>query len=185
MRNVFRPAPAGPPVTPPPGASMARWQLPLRALILLLPLGAVAAARGAAPGLLIVLVVAGAAVAAGYPDTPAGLGVVILVGWLWCTQVDADVTGWTLVAALSVGAFHVTTAFAAVLPAGAAWDTESARRWLHRLAVVLAATTAMWAVAFGVSRTGTVPNAILLGAGLVIATGLAAMLLARSVGPDQ
>lgn len=182
MRNPFRAAPAGPPVIPPPGASMARWQLLLRLVIFVLPFGAVAAARGAAPGLLIVLVVIGAGITAALPDTLAGLGVVVLLGWLWSTQVDVDVTVWTWLAALSLGAFHVVTAFAALLPAGAAWDGESARRWLRRLAVVLAATTAMWAVAFGVSRLEPTSNALLLGAGLVAAGGLAVLLRGHSIG---
>lgn len=183
MRILARPSAAGPPVPTPPGAAMARWQLLLRALIVVLPFGAVAAARGAAPGLLIVLVTIGAAVTAALPDTAAGLAVIVLLGWLWCTQVDVDVTVWTLIAALSIGAFHIVTAYAALLPAGAAWDAETAGRWLRRSAVVLGATTAMWAMAFGVSRAGPTPNVLLLGAGLVASGGLAWILRARSVGP--
>lgn len=180
---LLRSAPAGPMPVPPPGSSMARWQLLLRALVFVLPFGAIAAARGEAPGLLVVLVVVGAMATAALPDTPAGLVVVVLLGWLWCTQVEVDVTVWTLFAAWSVGAFHVVTAFAALLPAGAAWDAESARRWLRRLGVVLAATTAMWAVAYGISRADSTSNALLLAAGLATAGGLAALLLARSTGP--
>lgn len=160
---------------------MAAWQLGLRALVLALPFVAVVAARGQAPGLLIVLVAVAAAATATVPDSPAGLAVVVLLGWLWATQVDVDVTVWTLAAALSVGAFHVVTAYAALLPIGAGWDGESARRWLRRLGVVLGATTAMWAMAFGVSRADPTSNALLLGGGLAATAALAWILRARSV----
>lgn len=178
MRLRWGQAPTGPEPVPPPGSSLARWQWGLRLLVFALPFVAIAAARGAAPTLVVVLVAGAAGAAAVVPDSPAGLAVVVLLGGLWAVEAGGAVTAWTLVAAWSIGAFHVVTAYAAFLPIGAGWDGTSARRWTRRLAVVLGATTAMWAMAWGVTRAEA-PGNVAFGVGLAAALAVGVALTWR------
>lgn len=82
------------------------------------------------------------------PDSLAGLSTVLFLCWYWLSQVPAHtgqpVSAWTLAAGLSLLAFHTATAARATAPGRADLDRAFWRRWSHRVAIIAAATCAVW-----------------------------------------
>jgi hypothetical protein len=147
----------------------------LRGLVLTAPLMAIACTWLAADRTIPAIdaaVVGLAIVCAVIPDSHTGLLVVVLVGIEWLATVEDRVTPWSLAAAVALTVFHASMAAASVAPPAARWTRAMRRRWLLRVAVVIAATSATWVV------TAVIGDHRLGGSSLLLAAALVAVAFA-------
>lgn len=97
------------------------------------------------------------------PDSDLGLLAVLALAVQWMIVVDgAARTGpWVLVASVGLLVFHTAMAAGTVAAPGARWTTTMARRWVTRVGVVAALTSAVWVFAVVVDD-GRRGNALVL-----------------------
>lgn len=128
--------------------ALGRDQLLLRAGAFAFPLLALAAVSAAASALapaMVLLTVPLAVACAFWPDSHAGLLVlvVLLVHHAWV--IDDATSPWVLATAAALLGMHTCMAAATVAAPGSRWSPTMRRRWLTRTGAVLVATAAAWA----------------------------------------
>lgn len=158
-----------------------RGDVVARAIVLLAPLGALAAAGAAsrpfgAP--VFVAIGLGAAITAWSPDSAAGTAVVLGLGWAWLARVDRELTVWTLIAAACIVVFHTAAAWSALAPLGSAVDRRLVARWARRTLAVLAAAVVTFAACALAAKTSSAGNAVVLALALAAVAAIAAALAA-------
>ena len=163
-------------------SSAQQWML--RAVALLMPLGALLAAAGAnqrwwPAGFFIVGVIAVAA--AIRPDGHAALVVVIAIVWHWLATVDGTGGVWLLGAALCLLGYHGVIAISASLPIGGELPRATIGRWLARTAIVGVATTIVWGFVVLLDRRDAPGNGLLTGLALAVIAIAAVMIRNRSI----
>lgn len=165
--------------------SAQRWSLAFSALVAatLVPIVTGVAGSGQSPIVLAIVVgLAGAAVT--QPDSHVALAVPFVAVWHWMASTDASTTGWALVVALCLFAFHTIVALLATTPPRATIDRGSCDRWLRRSVLVVLATGAVWLLVQLVAQQRFAGSAIITAAGFVVATMLmVAMITARRSTP--
>ncbi len=148
-----------------------------RALVVLLPLLAVAAA-GQRPATPFLVVLAALALAWGVaPESPVGQVVLVLVvGW-WGVRVDDPLGPAVLLAAGALLAAHVAALLASYGPARLPVDRHLALLWVRRGLLAVLVVPVAWAAALGLDAAPEQPAlwtvALVTVAALVLAAGLA------------
>ena len=167
------------------------WQSSLRVLIVGSALVATLCVSHAATSPLtvsgLVLFTAIGAGASVFPDSHAGLPFLVAFGWYWWVNVEDSVTGWALLAALSLATYHTATAAAALAPWRAPGNRAVAIRWLSRLGVAWLATSAVWTLTAALDSDRQA-RAVPFGAALALVAALTwamAMANARRAGDDS
>lgn len=155
-----------------------RWSLAFAALVAaaLVPIVTGVAGSGQSPVILAVVVgLAGAAVT--QPDSHIALMVPLVGVWHWTASTDASTSGWALVVAVCLLAFHALVALMSTTPSRATVDTRSVVRWLRRSGAVVAATVTVWVLVVTVDSVDLAGNAVVTAIGFVAAITLMAALI--------
>ncbi len=150
-----------------------RWSLAFAAVVAatIVPIVTGIVGSGQSPIVLAIVVgLAGASVA--QPDSHIALVVPLVAVWHWTASTDASVSGWAIVVALCLLAFHTLVALMSTTPPRATVDRRSAARWLRRSLAVAVATGVMWLLVRIVEQQRLAGNSIVTAAGLVLATTL-------------
>jgi len=156
-----------------------RWAMAFAAVVAaaLVPIVTGLAGSGQSPVILAVVVgLAGAS--ATQPDSHVALTVPLVGVWHWTASTDASTSGWVLVVAVCLFAFHTLVALMSTTPPRATVDTRTAVRWLGRSIVVASATGAVWALVIAVDRVDLAGSAVVTTIGFVAATTLMVALIA-------
>ena len=167
------------------------WDVGLRTLVLSAPLAvlglAAALASTGVPGLLVVLIVAGAVGSAALPGSHAAGAELVLLAWAWLASVPAGIDGGTLVAALCVLLFHTSSLLAAAAPAGGRPERPLLTAVARRAGGVSVAVVGVWALAAQFEQGSPPGNAAVYSAalGAVGVLGLGLLLASRSDGSRQ
>ena len=150
-----------------------RWSLAFTAVVsaTLVPIVTGIAGSGQSP-IVLALVVGLAGASVTQPDSHIALTVPVVALWHWTASVDASTTGWVLVVALCLFAFHTLVALMATTPPRATVDRRSCARWLRRGMLVALATGAVWLLVVVVEQQRLAGSAIMTAAGFVAATTL-------------
>lgn len=88
-----------------------------------------------------------------FPDSGAGLVLVLLLGGHWLLAVPEQLGGWLLLAALILATIHLAATLAGYGPPSLVLDRVLLLLWGRRFALVAAATTVVWLAARVLSRT--------------------------------
>lgn len=112
------------------------------------------------------------------PDSAAGAFFIAGYAVWWLLSSTDETSLWSLVAAVSLLAFHSIVAFAAAGPPGQVPDRATVVRWLRDTGIVALATWGIWLVVAGLHGT-TQSSEVLLGLCLVLVGGLVLL----STGP--
>jgi hypothetical protein len=112
------------------------------------------------------------------PDSAAGAFFIAGYAVWWLLSSTDETSIWSLVAAVSLLAFHSTVAFSAAGPPGQVPDRATVVRWLRDTGMVALATWGLWIVVAGLHGT-TQSSEVLLGVSLV----LVGTLVLISTGP--
>ncbi len=167
--------------------SSQRWTLAFAALVAatLAPIVTGIAGSGQSPVVLAIVVgLAGAAVT--QPDSHIALTVPFVAVWHWTASTSASSSGWALVVALCLFAFHAIVALMATMPARATIDRRSGARWLRRGLVVALTAGAVWLLVQVVEQQRFAGSAIVTACGFVAATTLMmAMIASRRSAPAE
>ncbi len=156
-----------------------RWAMAFAAVVAaaLVPIVTGLAGSGQSPVILAVVVgLAGAS--ATQPDSHVALTVPLVGVWHWTASTDASTSGWVLVVAVCLFAFHTLVALMSTTPPRATVDTRTAVRWLRRSIVVASATGAVWALVVAVDRVDLAGSAVVTTIGFVAAITLMVALIA-------
>ena len=127
--------------------SAQRWVLGALAVVAAVAGSSAASIAGSgAPGIVLVVVLGLATVAAVRPDSHTALLVAAVVVWQWIAGTDDATDPLAVAVASSLFAFHNLIALMAVTPSSAVVGRLLVRRWLRRSGYVLVATGAMWMI---------------------------------------
>jgi hypothetical protein len=149
-------------------------QLALRAAVVVGALGGLLGAGlvGTVPAWLAVLAGVLTVVAVVRPESPAGLGLELLVGLTWLLLPPGAVTSpLLLVAAAGMVVVHVGLLVAAQGPAVMAPDPAQLRLWARRAAGLWAVAALLWVAAISL-RGASMPRPLLVAALGVVVAGL-------------
>lgn len=106
---------------------------------------------------VIVLIVFCAVASALRADTHVAVVTEVLVVWQWLVSADDVTTAWSIAVASCLLLFHGTVAVMAVTPITAVVDTPLVLDWGRRMALIVGATVAVWALVLLLDR-GEVPG---------------------------
>lgn len=165
-------------------------ELTLRLAILLGPALFLVALHSVATtrGFLVVIAALLAVLTVLQPDAEGAIVTTVLLIFLWWAGVQQPYTIWTLVAALSLLLFHVTTTASARAPLGGRLPAGSLLRWVVRTSVVALVTAAAYGLGAVFSTLDVNGQVVLTSvAGLAVLAGTLAvrqLSLARDESPS-
>ena len=155
-----------------------RW---LRVVVLVTPaLAVLCAVAAGAPAPVAALVTAGllGLASAARPDSHWPAAALAAVGVYWLGWGPAELSGWSLPAALLLLGGHAAASLAALGPPGMRVDAVTGRTWGRRTSVVAAATACVWVLAWGVSGVADTGHLALSVLGLLAVALVTAGVLA-------
>jgi hypothetical protein len=135
---------------------------------------------GGLPPIVLLLVGALALLSAVRPDTHTGLVLVAVVVWQWVVVVDDPTGPAVLAVALALLVFHGTVDLMAPAPVTVQLDHGILRSWLRRIALVAAATVAVWGLVLLMEQRRAAGSNVVSLVGLGAALVLVALLHRRS-----
>ena len=159
-------------------------QWTLRAVVVLAPLGALAAVTaelGRWWPFGAVLVAALAIAAAFRPDSHTALLVIAIVGWHVLATVDRVDSPWIPVVTCCVLVHHSVVALTATFPVGGVVPTPTLASWAVRTGIVGLASVAMWALVVVMERRDAAGNGLLTTLAVVIVGASALLIRSRSL----
>ncbi|MEO1060277.1 MAG: hypothetical protein AAFZ07_02580 [Actinomycetota bacterium] len=163
-----------------------RQQWLLRAAVLLSPIVAVLATAGADAGSadpgVVIFVAVMALAATAIPDSQLPTVVIAVVAWQWLALIDSVGSVWLPVAVICLVVHHTAAALLATIPTGGGVPGAVVQRWAGRVAACGGLVVFTWIVAAALERREADGNALLTGAALAAAGGLAALIRSRSLG---
>ena len=124
-----------------------------------------------------------AVVVALVPDSHAPLGLVVYLGGLWMLA-DPGLDLWTLPAAAALLAGHLACTLASYGPPGLVLDRALLARWRVRATACLGAAVLVWLAAGAVAYLDLPPDALAVGAALLVLLGWVGFLTVR-LGQDR
>jgi hypothetical protein len=141
---------------------------------------ATASAIGGFSGLVTVVLLVTAVVAAAFPDSSAPLVLILVMTGTWFAEVRPFSLPWSIVLAVCVLVVHVASSRAATLVPGTAFDRESTILWLRQTGLVAVGTLMVWVVSVLLAESPGDANLVVavvavvavaaLGVGLTLAT---------------
>ena len=128
-------------------------------------------AAPASPLWPVILVLPIAVLAARQPDSVAATFFIAAYAVWWLLSETNEASLWSLLAALSLLAFHATVAFSAAGPRGQVSDRAAVVRWLRDTGTVALATWGIWLVVAGLHGK-TQSSEVLVGVSLFLVAAL-------------
>lgn len=148
--------------------SWQRWALIACAVVSATAASAVCAVvAGQQTGGAVAVIVVLAFAAAFRADSHIALIAAAVIVWQWIASAVNLATPWAIAVAGCLLVFHASIAIMAVTPITAVVGADVLRAWAIRVAVVTAATVAMWALVVGLDQASRPGRAIVTGAAFV------------------